>query len=354
MEDAAVTSIFRTRLSLCLLGAAAACWSAGASAETWWVVNQGQQWIHDVRVPAGGAYSLKICMSGKDVEAAYKGKGGVAGASVPLIIEWNKAGTNSVLFPTPDFKLPLHDTLVKLPGPGADGHYCDRGWSLKSSYFPSAGVFQMRGWLQQFPDIKMFLVEWTVAPTIGRVASHPSAIGTARLGLIGDTRPTFVKPANHQNYVGSNVTLAITSHVPTHYCSAGHYELAWQRALVPDQANGFPGAMQGWMGGPKPNLPCNAAGPATTVVPFSTLRSSNQAFHYKYEVRARLVGNGFHGAWSPWREFAVKEPVLRRKAPTGLKLQPAAAPSTATQSEQRSGTSTRKMTVPLRELQIRR
>ena len=349
-----MTSIFRIKLSLCLLGAAAACWSASASAETWWLVSKGESWMHDVKVPAGGAYSLKICMSGKDMQAEYKEKGGTAPANVPVIVEWQKAGSNSVLFPTPDFKLPLHDTFVKLPGPGADGHYCNQGWSLKSSYFPSAGIFQMRGWLQQFPDVKLFLVEWTVAPTFGSFANHGSAIGTARPAMLGDTRPTFVKPASHQKFIGTSVTFAITSHVASQYCSAGHYELAWQRALVPDAPNGFPGAMQGWLSGPKPNVPCNAAGPAITVVPFSTLRSSNQAFHYRYEVRARLVGNGFHGAWSPWREFEVEQPQLsERKAPTGLKLQPA-APSSGTQSGQSNGTSTQRMTVPLRPMQIQR
>lgn len=340
---------WRTVLSLCFLGAATACYSVSASAEIW-SVGSGTNWIHSVHIPAGGTHNLKICIPGQDMQTTYKEKGAkLSEAAVPFIIEWSRAGSNSILFPTPDFKLPLQDTFVKT-GTGA---YCDKGRSFKSSDFPSSGAFQMYGLPQDYPDMKLFQVTWTVAPTINRVANPASVITRVRPAMLGDTRPTFKRPLKHENFVGKNITLAITSHVASRFCSAGHYELAWQRARVPDQRNGFPGAMEPWLAGPELKLPCHGGTPSMAVVPFAELRSRSRAFHYKYHVRARLVGSDFHGAWSPWREFAVEEPALRMQAPTGFKMNPSPGLS-GMQSGQSSGTSTQRMTAPLRPMQIHR
>lgn len=347
------TPSWRTLLSLCFVGAAA-CYSVSASAETWWV--RADYMKHDVHVPAGGSHTVRVCATAETMHELY---GVPATKELPavmhLVIQWRLNGDSAILFPTPSFKLPLADNALKLR---PDGRYCGSAWTLKSSDFPSAGYYQMYGDLPQASFQKrshrMYEVDWRVdAPSL-RARNAGSGIGTARLAMMGDTRPTFVQPKGGRNFVATNVTLAITSHVASQYCSVGHYEVAWQRALVPDKANGFPGAMQPWLAAPKPNLPCHGATPSTAAVSFAALRSGSRDFHYKYHVRARLVGNGFSGAWSPWREFAVEEPPLRTKPARGLKLQPAAAPSMGTPSGQSSGTTTRKMTVPLRELQIRR
>lgn len=309
---------------LCAAGAVALCLASSARAETWWA-GLGNAGNYQATVHQWVPHKLQICLTGKTMKTqfGYFVQNVVPGATVNVRLVWgpNSPSPGSTEpFPKPGPKFATTDTFVKLPGPGPDGHYCDQGITVKYSEFPTIVPYDMRGYVQGIgvSDLLLFDVMWIPVGGTATVGNPASKITSVRPRMLGDTRPTFTAPSNGQKFIGTNVTLGLTSHVGSWFCARGHYELDWQRGQLLDSPSGFPKAMAEWAAGPKPNLPCNAAGPAMATVPFATLSSRTTEYHYEYLVRARIVGTGFQGAWSPWRKFYVEEPPLRRMPASGL------------------------------------